>query len=458
MDKGWNRSGVIAQWLALILAGVVAWKTWPSSSSPLPQNEASMTAWLLPGSLILALVLTAGLHLAAALISRRKTTPDPEKGNEERVYMTPDERQSLLDERKIANQKRLEIETAHEPCERTISNLQSQVRSLLANEQTQGFQIGARQGQIEQLQAKLNEREWLWSIASQQAETIYRFVSITDCRISQHELFGRNDPYIEFLVTVSNRSVYDVALLDPVGRISFKGREFTEGLQWKESTRVVTWSDIKTFTLRQKLTIDDRVQILNGQGDFTLGVEISAAGHGNSASIVTTQALHFDNDPPTNAELLRDYPKLAILVRDGLLASFIVNLHDWAKGEDSYVTMPVTIKSIRPFPTVVESVELKVTTDTEQATAMAEHGEAWQKLFIDEQNQLCHAERKLNNLADRLPLRMTQADALGDFQFIFRNRRLMFINNQNVGYELILTDRDGEQHKFYGVINADPQP
>jgi hypothetical protein len=104
-------------------------------------------------------------------------------------------------------------------------------------------QLALAEQELRRLQAQRDETEWLREIAKDQAHTLYRFVSITDCRIGKHELF-RHDPYMEFLLIVWNRSIYDIRLAEIAGSISFNARELTESLQWKEGSRALTWGNI----------------------------------------------------------------------------------------------------------------------------------------------------------------------------------------------------------------------
>jgi hypothetical protein len=339
----------------------------------------------------------------------------------------------------------------HEGCQRTIANLESKIIRLQERDQTSGVQIVARDGQIEQLQAKLDGAKWLFDIATDQAKTIYRFVSITDWRTGQHELL-RDDAYLEFLMTIWNRSVYDIILLATSGRISFHGRELTGTLAWKEQPQVIKWANTGQVTLRQALTRDDAVHILNHGSSFDFShLQIRATGFGNFESVVVPQSLHADQSPPSNRELLVQNPKLSIQAKV-LVASFIVDLQEYSSSDDAYISMSVKIRNYRDTPVVVESVELKVLLQDGLIAAAAQYGEIWEKMHIDEIGRLQGVDRKLDNLTVKLPLRLQHAEVPGDVQFVFKGARQVFFN-QNVHYELIFTDRTGERHPYEGVIN-----
>jgi hypothetical protein len=65
--------------------------------------------------------------------------------------IAPQERETLLSEAKTANEKYLEIETAHNSCETVITNLKSKVTRLQEQNETQGIQIHVRDGDIKGL-------------------------------------------------------------------------------------------------------------------------------------------------------------------------------------------------------------------------------------------------------------------------------------------------------------------
>lgn len=66
-EARWNKGGVIGTWIAVGLTLFQIWQQWPKSGSATQLKE-----WIIPAALITALLLAAGLHLAATLIARRK--------------------------------------------------------------------------------------------------------------------------------------------------------------------------------------------------------------------------------------------------------------------------------------------------------------------------------------------------------------------------------------------------
>jgi hypothetical protein len=109
-------------------------------------------------------------------------------------------RQGGTFERRSSGEKRVstvpparQADTNHEDCQRQIRNLESTVSRLREHETTQGIQISARDTQIEQLQAKLNELktcpyELVHRIADQEAKVIRDFVSVSRVGVWRHKL------------------------------------------------------------------------------------------------------------------------------------------------------------------------------------------------------------------------------------------------------------------------------
>jgi hypothetical protein len=403
----------------------------PPGSPPISSEVIVMTGWHLT-IVIAAMLLGVGLNLVATIISSRTKT-DSKQNDSPKIDDSPP-----VD--------------SHEGCERTIKNLTQRVNSLTSNNETQGIQISARDGQIKQLEEQIEERQWLVDIADEQAQTIHRFVAITDWRTGRHELL-RDDAYVEFPVTIWNRSVFNIYVSDVTGRLSFRGREFRGALSWNEGSRVITWSNTGQLTLRQALTRDDAVHILNHRSRFNFDqLRIEAQGRGVSRPVVIPKALNADQPSPSNEQLLVENPKLKIKT-EVLTASFIVNFKEYSTSDDAYLSMAVKVKNHRDVPVVIESCELKVATSNGlQIAVAAEYGEIWKKMHIDKQGHLQRQDQKLDNLVNKLPLRLQHAEMSGDLQFVFKGARQIFLH-QNVDYELILTDHTGERHPVNGIIN-----
>jgi hypothetical protein len=339
----------------------------------------------------------------------------------------------------------------HENCERQINNLESQVHRLRERDQTWGVQVSARDGEIQQLKTKLSGYKWLDEIATEQAQTIHRFVSMSECRFGRFELFQRNDPYIEFILDIWNRSVYDVSIPEPSGPIDFNGRELMGTPQWKESKRSITWSNQGWFTLRQNLSSEDVVHIMNGSAHFSfhlLNLRVEGAG---IADNVIPQPLSLSGLIPNNKPILDTYPKLQIQVSQ-LKAAFIVNLQQGKSAEDALISMHVAVENHRTFPTIVEDIHFRIVIKGSGYITDAERGKIWESMHINEEGKLQNNEIELDNLTNRLPLRVLRAEMSGCLQFIFKTIGAEIFNNE-VFYELILTDRSGERHLATGLLN-----
>lgn len=463
----------IATWLAVVFGAISAYfAAWPRTPQPssVPQSEAIlMTTWLWPSLFIASLLLAAGLHFGAALISRgrRKSDANPDKalGDDQRVYMTVGERQTLWDERKAANEKYVEIKNAHEPCERTISSLQSQVRRLQERDQTWGVQIGARDRQIEQLQASIASLKWLHDIAIDQAQTIFRFVSITDWKIGKHEL-SRDDSYIEFPVTIWNHSIYEIALPEISGSISFNGRELTGSLRWMERIRVLTWGNIGTFNFRQSLTRDDVIHILNGCANFDFDrLEIAIEGSGEAASKVTAQLLNFGRVPPNNDALIRAYPKLQIEIKDATL-NYIFDIGKYGIDQMLYLTVRADVRNVgRRINIEIETFKLIADIGGRTQVLFAENGErVWSTVIMDENKGLAREGRPFDNLnaAPLLIIPYGKEIKGRALQFMFDpvdwNAFEQAVDAPAIPFTLVLIDKSREEHPIQGAMRFKEHP
>jgi len=168
---------------ALLLATVPLWKliygavdayfNLESMTQHLPAILAFMGSWW--GAIILMAV---GFGLLALQIRKQSKPTVNEESEHDRVYMSREEKQLLLDERKTANENYLALKTAHEPCERTIVNLETQVRRLEKADTTQGLLIDVRDRDIANLKEQLSsalqdaeKREAELNRLNQEAET-----------------------------------------------------------------------------------------------------------------------------------------------------------------------------------------------------------------------------------------------------------------------------------------------
>jgi hypothetical protein len=251
MDKNWNRAGVIGTWVACVLAGVAVWETWPKSESGASPEPSPMTAWLMPSLLISALVLSACLHLVAALVSSRKAKPNPEKDNakadDRRIYMSEKEHQALLDERKTANENYLAIKTASE---KTISNLESRLTRLQERDETWDVQVAVRDDEIanlkEQLSLQLNQIKTQYGsameIADYQAAEIADYVEIVRTCTYEAKL-DASMPTIKWGLALKNKSLFKISIDGEIGPLFFEGHDLAEIKKIKENEIQDLWPE-----------------------------------------------------------------------------------------------------------------------------------------------------------------------------------------------------------------------
>ena len=123
-------------------------------------------------------------------------------------------------------------ETDHDNYQRQIRNLESTIRRLREHETTRDIQISARDTQIEQLQAKLDELkacpyELIHRIADHQAKNIRDFVTVSRVGVWGQKL---NDPVptIQWGFTIQNQSIFAISLVEVRNNVVFEKTELAE--------------------------------------------------------------------------------------------------------------------------------------------------------------------------------------------------------------------------------------
>lgn len=314
---------------------------------------------------------------------------------------------------------------------------------------------------------------WLHEIAKDEAETIYRFVLITECHFGKHELLRSDHPYIEFFLYIENRSVYDVTLADLTGSISFDQRELVEPLRWLgRPPLVLTHGNIGSFTFRQSLTQDDAVHILSGEAedlrfDFSR-LEVKVLGYEDFGRMVVPQFLHVDQLRPAHAVLLAAYPKLNIEIAKAVF-SWIVDTRIERDGRDpSYlVTMEISITNLRPSTIAIDTFELMVMIHGQPYVALAGSGQhLWPRKFLHESGREEVLEGKeLDNLNASPPLIVPERNPIkGALQFRFGAIQLngappdyatsVVLAADRQYFKLTLIAKTGEKHFQAGNLST----
>lgn len=379
--------------------------------------DTSVSAYWPLALLAVCIVGAAGLQLASVLVAR--------KSNSEKQVST------VSVARRAA--------TNHEDCERKIS---------------------ARDGQIEQLQAQLERFTWLHDIAKDQAETIHRFVHITRCVIGKYELFDRVDPYIEFQLTIDNRSVYEICFADPVGVIFFGDRELSGALSWTERA-APTHGNEGVVTLKERLDRTDVIPILNGPEatfDFTR-LKLGIKGDTFFDTVVRPQVANLGHQVTNNA-LLERYPKLDIQIVQATFSIRQDQRIERAITATYYVTIELAIHSRRNRSISIDRVRLYLPIPGKASNVYAETSpeKLSRRQYISKTGQvesLSYSDLTLDNLVAR-PLRFEDGTSIsGGLQFTLGE---MAIDDETIDrmrnrrFELALIDDVGEEHLKQGEI------
>jgi hypothetical protein len=303
-----NKSGVIAQWISVIVGSIAIWSTWPKSEPSLPlQGIATVKPYLLPALFAIAIVLAALLHLIASRKSGDGRKPeDTALGS-----ATALPGQSTTDKALIESQERVkQLEQAHESCERTISNHESTIRRLTEHNQTQGIQISARDTQIEQMEAQLSELktspyELVHRVADHQAKNIRDFVTVSRVAVWEHNL---NDPVptIKWGFMVQNRSLFPINLVEVRNNLFFESTELAERRfdPYNEVEQLPYWRD-GSVIYEQRLSGPEAQYIKSKpDGKFRFNRLIIKVGNPNTYPVIEPQELIVTDDLETTLNVI----------------------------------------------------------------------------------------------------------------------------------------------------------
>jgi hypothetical protein len=340
----------------------------------------------------------------------------------------------------------------HEKCEGIISNHESTILKLRERNEAQEIKVSAQEDQIKRLQVELNEFKWLRDLADDQASSIFRFVQITKCTVGKRE-FQRNDPYLEFVLAVDNRSVYDVNFAELNGSISFKDWQLTGALTWIERS-APTHGNVGQVIIRQALDRQDVIHILNGSPNVSF--DFSRLQIGISRNGTQPQSAQVSHLSVTNEDLLKTYPKLAIQIRDSVFSWLIYDPPQLC-NEPCIVTLLLKLTNDRQTTITIETVKLATTINLSKHVAYAESGlEVWPRRYVSAGRD-GHQGNALPNLNATTPLKLAAGESVdGALQFKFDSIRYMEPTGNAVEHEqfrLFLIDTEGECHPAFCTLS-----
>jgi hypothetical protein len=397
-------------------------------------------AVLIGASFLLAVTMAANF-ISVIMVRHRKPSSSANKGAESEAKST----QRLRDQVDQNEQLQGELHTLTQVSEREMAKLKSE-------KGMQGREL-----------AKLRSvTQWLIDIAEDQRQTIHRFLHFTSVRYGRHELM-RGDPYLEFALTVDNRSLFDVSFLELDGSIRFDQRELGIAPEW-QSRIPITQGNAGNVGIRQRLTKEDVVYILNGSSDketgFVFGgLKINIEGnHG-----LTANFLQIHRMPLTNKELLAAYPKLGIEI--------VHFIYDWTQDtrtgepchplhEPCFVTLLIKIRNRRPTSIAIETFKLSLLVNGKALISFAEDTVFARRIVNQEGIEYGEGSHS-QNLNENTPIMLIEDKPIeGALQFIFRDLRYVEsltngISLNNAPFTLILIDKDGERHTQQGILPSE---
>jgi hypothetical protein len=318
------------------------------------------------------------------------------------------------------------------------------------------------QSEFDDLKFQFDGTGWLRDIAHNQALEIARFLQITTCEIGQHELFFRNDPYLELAFSFDNRSVYDLALCDDLaGSISYKKRELTGELKWIDQP-VLPHGEGGSFTIRQNLTNEDVVHLLNGANaaELFLGrLGIKVEGKAAFKRTVLPQPIHLNHLRVTNEQLKKTYPKLEIDIYQAVYGFLIDSRPVLPKTEPTLVTLLLWIQNWRAFTVEVKNIKLRLSVNGKQYVAYADTIDPIHFEFdVSRLGTEVGIGRAAKNLNAETSLKLVEGGRKqGALQFRFPELQFFEVEHDELhgaSFTLTLIDANEEEHHQNGFIKG----
>jgi hypothetical protein len=286
--------------------------------------------------------------------------------------------------------------------------------------------------------------KWLHNIAEEHKKAINRYVDVTDIGIANHELL-RDDSYVEFSFVVSNGSVYPISLGDLRGSLYFQRRLLSRELKWIDNeVKDSPIRSIQTVTLRQSLSREDVIYILNSSGGDAKfewhQLDIVVKGGSSFPEVIPKPLIIVDM--VTNEELLKAHPKLKIEIKSKKLSGFYRRDENLINPSSSYVLMEVSFDSSRATPINIRGFKLTINAGDKTYTSIAETDEIYDSPFVEGAGSERLGEQ-LNNL-NKPPILVEQGQEYdGWLRFVFKAHPDALDNRTAT---LAIADVSGEEH------------
>ena len=352
-----------------------------------------------------------------------------------------------------------QTESEREALER-IGEQNDQLQGELHLAEREVATLKAEKGRLTREIAKLKtETEWLSDIAQDQRQTIYRFVHFTNLSYGPHELL-RSDPYLVFALTADNRSLFDISFLQVEGSIRFNQRELSIAPIW-QSRAQISHSDVGPLAIRQPLTKEDVIHILNSPSDPEAGFDLSGLRiivEGNHGLNSTPISVH--HTCLSNAQLLEAYWDMDIEIRQVVC--------DWtqdertgapylSRSEPFFVTLLLRIKNQRAIPIVIETFKLFLIVNGKEYVSFAED-EVHARRIVNQEGAEFGDGSYSPSLSKNAPLTLIQDKTIeGALQFVFDEFQYMAhvtgaVTVYDAPFTLCLIDQDGRRYTHRGFL------
>lgn len=296
------------------------------------------------------------------------------------------------------------------------------------------------------LKAQQEKNKWLHEIAKDQAETIYRWVCVTRCAYTNNYDLMRDDPHVEFVFYVHNRSVYNVQFDSLDGRIFFAGRQLTGLLRWIEKPEVLTYGNEGSFIIQQSLSKEDALHIRNASDEAYFDLErlkIIVGGNADFKDLIIPRPLQVSHCSVTltNKEFLTKYPKIKITIERANLRAALER--KTARQLGSYILMEVSFENPRSTALEIQSFKLKVEKPGWSTLTIAREGEI-REFYTFEDGRESLIGGQLENL-NVVPFSAEQWHTFKGW-LLFVIPGIMADNLEECSATLRIVDAAGEEH------------
>lgn len=156
-------------------------------------------------------------------------------------------------------------------------------------------------------ESRFKEMEWAYGRTQEQAQQLERVVSVEEFQVLPSGVMRTTDPYIEFIVTIGSRSLFDLQVEELSGVLALGNWELRQRVAWlaRPEERIIWANNRTSFSFRQDLTPEDVAEMQKAETQFNVSrFELSVTGFDKSADLVKSQRINWGGNIPTNGRVM----------------------------------------------------------------------------------------------------------------------------------------------------------